>query len=219
MDKTANELVTSVLKELAALPRLDTPSVRKIRRRYTRLLRQEPGKVVYMFVRSVLKAGSWPARVVAWEVLAAHRAAFEFLNDREVEKMARGLDDWGSIDLFGVTVLGQAWREALVSDQKIYSWTKSSDRWRRRLALVATVPLNSKARGGTGDPIRTLHACNLLMDDRDDMVVKAMSWALRELSKKEPAVVEEFIELHEDRVAPRVKREVRNKLRAGKKTR
>jgi 3-methyladenine DNA glycosylase AlkD len=219
LDKTANELTSEVIKELASLPRLDTTSVRAVRKRYSRLLRQESGKFVYSFVLSLLEVGSWPARVVGWEVLATHRAAFEYLNDRDVEKMASGLDDWGSIDLFGVTVLGQAWRDGLVSDKKIHAWTKSPDRWRRRLALVATVPLNSKARGGTGDAVRTLRVCGMLLDDRDDMVVKAMSWALRELSKKEPSVVEEFIELHEDRVAPRVKREVRNKLRTGKKTR
>ena len=217
MDKTANELATAVLKELASLPRLDTPSVRKIRQRYSRLLRQEPGKSVYLFVLSVLETGGWPARVIAWEVLAAHRAAFESLNDREVEKMARGLDDWGSIDLFGVTVLGQAWREALVSDQKIASWAKSSDRWRRRLALVATVPLNSKARGGTGDPTRTLRVCSMLVDDRDDMVVKAMSWALRELAKRDSRSVKEFLKRDEARIAPRVKREVLNKLTTGRK--
>jgi 3-methyladenine DNA glycosylase AlkD len=152
-------------------------------------------------------------------VLATHPGAFESLNDRAVEKMASGLDDWGSIDLFGVTVVGQAWRTKLVSDGKIHSWTKSPDRWRRRLALVATVPLNSKARGGAGDPVRTLRVCSLLLDDRDNMVVKALSWALRELAKHDPAVVKDFIELEEDRIAALVKREVRNKLTTGKKTR
>ena len=132
--------------------------------------------------------------------------------------MAKGLADWPSIDLFGVTVLGQAWREGLVTDRKIHSWAKSSDRWRRRLALVATVPLNLKARGGNGDSRRTLQVCRILLDDRDDMVVKAMSWALRELAKRDPEVVADFTELNADRLAPRVKREVGNKLRTGRKT-
>jgi 3-methyladenine DNA glycosylase AlkD len=219
LDKTANELTREVLKELASLPRLDTPSVRHVGKRYSRLLGQEPGKSVYSFALSLLETGTWRARVVAWEMLADHKDAFEFLNDREVEKMATGLNDWGSVDLFGVTVLGQAWREGLVSDRKIHSWAKSSNSWKRRLALVATVPLNSKARGGSGDARRTLEVCRILLEDRDDMVMKALSWALRELAKKEPALVEEFIELEEDRVAALVKREVRNKLVTGKKTR
>tara|TARA_B100000809_G_C14833909_1_gene422098 strand:- start:108 stop:287 length:180 start_codon:yes stop_codon:yes gene_type:complete len=49
------------------------------------------------------------------------------------------------------------------------------------------VTLNNNARGGSGDPIRTLAICKLLQNDRDGMVVKAMSWALqvvREVSNK-----------------------------------
>ena len=169
-------------------------------------------------VRRLLDGGGWPERVIAWELLASHKLAFELLNDRIVAEMAAGLSDWGSVDLFGVTVVGQAWREGLVSDRKIHSWARSPDRWTRRLALVATVPLNSRARGGSGDTVRTLQVCSLLLDDRDDMVVKALSWALRELAKQDPSKVKEFVELEEGRIAALVKREVRNKLSTGKKT-
>jgi len=139
------------------------------------------------------------------------------VNDKLVDEMSEGLSDWGSVDLFGVTILGQAWSEELVSDRKIHSWVRSPDRWKRRLALVATVPLNLKARGGTGKVGRTLSVCRLLLDDRDDMVVKAMSWALRELSKTNPVSVEEFLANENQRLAARIKREVGNKLITGKK--
>jgi 3-methyladenine DNA glycosylase AlkD len=81
-----------------------------------------------------------------------------------------------------------------VTDGKIRAWTRSRDRWRRRLALVATVPLNSRARGGSGDARRTLGICRMLVGDRDPMVVKAMSWALRELAKRDPNAVEGFLQ-------------------------
>ncbi|HUS10646.1 MAG TPA: DNA alkylation repair protein, partial [Pyrinomonadaceae bacterium] len=64
-------------------------------------------------------------------------------------------------------------------------WARSKNRWLRRTALVSTVPLNNKARGGRGDSERTLMICEMLLDDRDDMVIKALSWALRELSKRD----------------------------------
>jgi hypothetical protein len=201
LTKTPVELAAAVRREFASLPRLDAPSIRQVRQRYSRALRAESSGSVYRFVCALLDGGGWPERVVAWEVLASHPAAFETLNDKEIDRMAEGLADWGSVDLFGVTVLGQAWREGLVSDGKIHSLTQSSDRWRRRLALVATVPLNSKARGGKGDTRRTLQICRNLMDDRDDMVVKAMSWALRELAKRDPEIVKDFIELDEERIA------------------
>jgi 3-methyladenine DNA glycosylase AlkD len=216
--KVSLDLADEVRRELAALRRIDTPSVRSLRRRYSRVLADESPKVVLQFVRSLLDRAGWAERVVALEVLAAHERAFGLLNDRLVEEMAHGLADWGSVDLFGVTVLGQAWRKGLVTDSKIIAWGRSQDRWRRRLALVATVPLNARARGGTGDARKTLRVCRVLLGDSDAMVVKAMSWSLRELAKRDPTVVAAFLLKEEDRLSSRVKREVLNKLRTGVKS-
>ena len=82
---------------------------------------------------------------------------------------------------------------------------------------MSTVPLNSKARGGSGDSMRTLEVCSLLISDRDDMVVKALSWALRELAKRDQISVRRFLNEHQDQLATRVTREVRNKLATGLK--
>jgi 3-methyladenine DNA glycosylase AlkD len=79
------------------------------------------------------------------------------------------------------------------------------------------VPLNTKARGGSGDAIRTLKICETLIADRDDMVVKAMSWALRALATRDPKTVRTFLRTHGTALAPRVIREVNNKLNTGLK--
>jgi 3-methyladenine DNA glycosylase AlkD len=213
----AVSLAAEVRREIARSSRVDTTSVRAIRRRYSKQLANEPPATLLRFVRSLLKHGTWAERVVAWEVLAGHEARTR-VTDRLAAEMARGLSDWASIDLYGVTVLGQAWRDGYVSDATIHSWARSSDRWLRRLALVATVPLNIRSRGGEGNARRTLRVCRMLLDDRDDMVVKAMSWALRELAKRDPKVVEAFLRKESDRLAPRVRREVWSKLRTGLKS-
>jgi len=49
------------------------------------------------------------------------------------------------------------------------------------------------------------------------MVVKALSWALRELAKRDPQAVSAFLTEHEAALAARVVREVRNKLTTGRK--
>ncbi len=82
-------------------------------------------------------------------------------------------------------------------------------------ALVSTVPLNLRAAGGTGDTARTLAVCGRLAADRDDMVVKALSWALRELIVWDPDAVRSFVAIHD--LAPRVRREVTTKLETGRK--
>jgi 3-methyladenine DNA glycosylase AlkD len=207
-----------VRRSLRTLSSAAAASVRSVRRRFSKRLADTAPSTVLRLVRSLLKGAGWPERVVAWEVLAGHAGAFRLLNERLAEEMARDLSDWPSVDLYGVTVLGHAWREGLVSDACLVAWTRSPDRWRRRLALVATVPLNARARGGTGDAQKTLRICRRLVGDRDDMVVKALSWSLRELAKRDPAAVESFLLKEDGRLAARVKREVTNKLRTGLKS-
>ena len=79
------------------------------------------------------------------------------------------------------------------------------------------MPLNTRSRGGSGDVGRSLAVCDILLHDRDDLVIKAMSWALRELIVHDRPAVEAFLAAHDDDLAARVKREVRNKLTTGLK--
>jgi 3-methyladenine DNA glycosylase AlkD len=94
----------------------------------------------------------------------------------------------------------------------------SGDRWLRRAALVSTVALNMAADGGQGDAPRTLAICERLCDDRDDMVVKALSWALRALAHRDAEAARAFLARREHRLAARVRREVTSKLLTGLKS-
>jgi len=62
-----------------------------------------------------------------------------------------------------------------------------------------------------------LAVCGKLAGDRDDMVEKALSWALRALVGCDPAAVRRFMATEDARLGARVKREVRNKLATGLK--
>jgi 3-methyladenine DNA glycosylase AlkD len=213
------ETVAEIQRRLGASRMWNTAALRGIRREFSRNLRGAEGS----FVRNValqLLAEPQPAlhsRFFAYELVAHHPAALAGLGKRDVEALGRGIDHWAAVDTFGSYISGPAWRERQLADALIHRWARSSDRWWRRAALVSTVPLNCKARGGNGDTPRTLAVCNLLIADRDDMVVKGLSWALRELAKKDAAAVEEFLKHHGPAVAARVIREVRNKLRTGLK--
>ena len=159
--------------------------------------------------------GEGGRRFIAYELVHHHRATLAGLGAADVERLGRGLDGWGAVDGFACYVAGPAWREGQLSDALVRRWAVSRDRWWRRAALVSTVALNSRARGGSGDAARTLAICRLLVRDRDDMVVKAMSWALRELAKRDPQATRRFLAEQGDALAARVRREVRNKLATG----
>lgn len=214
--ESAEELAREIATEIRSLSSFRTESVRGVRREYSKRLAKAPASFVVDVALRLLDARA-VNRFVAYELIKHHAAAAASLREKHLERLGRGLDEWSEVDCFACYLAGPAWREHQISDKVIHRWARSKDRWRRRAALVSTVPLNSKAQGGHGDAERTLEVCRLLVCDRDDMVVKAMSWALRELSKRDPNSVRKFLDGHSNAVATRVIREVSNKLSTGLK--
>lgn len=212
-----DHLVAQILTAVQALPDQQTAMVRALRRDYSRQLAQAEPAYLLAVADRLLDRADFVYRFIAYELVAYHRPTLHSLGPAEVERLGRALDSWYSVDTFAPYVAGPAWRNGQLPDTLIHSWARSSARWWRRAALVCTVALNSKARGGTGDTPRTLAVCELLVADRDDMVVKAMSWALRELVKHDREAVEAFVTQHEGELAARVVREVRTKLTTGLK--
>jgi 3-methyladenine DNA glycosylase AlkD len=154
---------------------------------------------------------------VAFEMIWKNKKALQALNPDQIFALGNVLDNWVSVDMYCMCITGFSWRTGKIKDKTIEQWAVSRDRWIRRTALVSTVPLNLRARGGTGDVERTLKICRMLISDHDDMIVKAMSWALRELSKSDRMAVSDFMDENNAQLHSRVKREVITKLTTGKK--
>lgn len=211
----ARALAAAYATEARALPRRHAESERAICRRYARLLRREPADLVLAMAEALLTVHG--ERGLAYDLIHAHRGAMARLDAPTLEAFGRGINAWWSVDHFARYLSGPAWREGQVADEVILCWAGSVDRWWRRTALVSTVPLNVRSQGGRGDVPRTLAVCRLLAADRDDMVAKALSWALRELVVHDPAAVWAFLAEHDALLPALVKREVRNKLTTGLK--
>jgi 3-methyladenine DNA glycosylase AlkD len=211
----AAEVAAQMAAEIRALPRRNTPSVRTVRRAYSRLLRPADPALVLETARVLLN--EYGHRSVAYELIAAHPGAFAQLGEAELEYWGQGINSWRTVDEFGRTLSGPAWLRGQVSDDLFRRWARMDDLWWRRAALVSTVALNIRVDGGYGDAPRTLTVCRMLVDDYEDMVVKALSWALRALTVHEPEAVRSFLAEFEPVLAARVKREVRNKLATGLK--
>lgn len=188
--------------------------MRRLSRTAAKKLYGEPAELVVAVARELV---SLRCRHVACELIAAHKRALESLQIEQVEALAGELDGWHSVDIFCVCIAGPCWREGQISDQDVARWARHESPWWRRAALVSTTALTVRTRGGYGDSDRTLVVAHMLVDDRHDTVIKSLSWALRELIAWEPDRVEAFLEDNWDRLAARVRREVRNKLDTGLK--
>lgn len=192
------------------------PQWRMLRRDWSRALRTRPASEVIRLALELVRDDGW-GRLTAYELVAYHPGGISALTPAAVTRLGKGIADWVGADTFGCYIAGPAWREGRLPTRVVHGWLGSADRWQRRVGVVSTVALNVRARGGRGDPARTLAVCRKIVADRDDMVVKALSWALRALVEWDRDAVAGFLETHRERLASRVKREVSTKLRTGRK--
>jgi 3-methyladenine DNA glycosylase AlkD len=212
--------IVAFVKEIEArvdgMPVRNVPVLRSLRREYSRRVKALPAEDVVK-IAAALIARRRVHRFIGDELIAGHPDALAILDRAQLERLGSGISSWDQVDCFACYLSGPAWREGRIDDKAIAQWARSKDRWWRRAALVSTVPLNVKARGGRGDTRRTLRICTLLINDRDEMVVKALSWALRALAGQDPEAVRRFVKENEVRLPGLVRREVQRKLATGRK--
>jgi 3-methyladenine DNA glycosylase AlkD len=211
----ADQLAREINSRLVALPSRTAAAMRAIRRQYSQRLAAAKSEFMIRLSLRLLGQSDRLCRFVAYELISHHRPAFESLKPAQLLRLGHGLNSWSSVDGFAGYLSGPIWRDGRLPDAVVMDWTQSADRWWRRAALVSTVALSR--RGRVEDVRRTVKTCAALIFDHDDMVVKALSWALRELGKKHPETARRFLADHQRILAARVIREVENKLTTGLK--
>ncbi|MFZ1083491.1 MAG: DNA alkylation repair protein [Terracidiphilus sp.] len=211
-----DSLAEEIHSRLSQLAVPNAVSFRAIRREISRRIAHASPQSVVQLALYLL---TWPSdlmRAFSYEMISQHRPAFEHLTADDLMKFGEGIHNWSTVDCFAMYLSGPMWARGIISNRTVQAWAHSQDRWWRRAALVSTVALSRC--GKAKDFIRVARICTLLVEDRDDMVVKALSWALREAAKKHPNQVRSFVVEHQVTLAARVKREVNNKLTTGLKT-
>ena len=99
------------------------------------------------------------------------------------------IDNWDLVDLAAWHVVGP-W---LVDKPRaaLHKLAKSKNMWERRTAILATF---SFIRRGQYDD--TLGIATTLLKEEEDLIQKAVGWALRVLGDKDRAVLEAFLDAH-----------------------
>ena len=196
---------------------VSSPDVKKVSKELKGISSEWEWKKRIELLKLLVETRIFECQVLAYEFISSNKKIWEVLSREDIIDLGKNMDNWASVDTYSMYVAGQAWRRGIFDDAYFKNLLKSDDVWQRRIAVVSTVALNSKAQGGTGDVERTLDICKLVVEDYHDMIVKALSWALRELSKRYKEEVQDFIDRYDELLHKKVVREVTNKLVFGKK--
>lgn len=107
-----------------------------------------------------------------------------------IDGWIKEIADWEICDQLAMVVAAPIVAENPRRVADLVDWTRSPNPWRRRFTVATAAALNQKGRSNVA---ATLQVCSHLLQDDTPTVRKAVGWALREASEKEPRAVFGFL--------------------------
>ena len=175
---------------------------------------------VFQLAMALIQMDVFECQLVGLELMAHPKHRLLWMQADQALQLEVNMDNWVSTDTYSTKILGPLWDMDQLENELFDRWAHDPSVWRRRLAVASCVGLfrNKIKAHHERNVQRTIDQCLTVLDDRSDMVVKAVSWALRSAITGGGDAIRTFMEIHDSRLAPRVKREVWNKLNTGLKS-
>jgi 3-methyladenine DNA glycosylase AlkD len=100
------------------------------------------------------------------------------------------VDNWDLVDTSAEHLLGAFLftKPAVLARKRLLDLARSSDLWRRRVSMVATFYYIRRGRFA-----ETFAVADVLLNDREDLIHKAVGWMLREVGNRDLRLEEEFL--------------------------
>lgn len=163
------------------------PQLRKLAKSFCNLPRPD--------LAPLLKSAIHEERTVALLILVLQMHAAARADDALAEKNLfdfyllhlHRVNNWDLVDCSAEHIVG-GYLFRRKNDLLLNRLGRSGDLWHRRIAIVATFYF---LRRGRYQP--TLRLAEMLLDDREDLIHKAVGWLLREIGKRDRARLERFL--------------------------
>ena len=129
-------------------------------------------------------------RMVCVELLSAYGDRLDPIDASLLERFVRESRTWALVDGLAISVVGRLVERFPELNQVLDRWATDGDFWLRRSALLALlVPL----REGRGDFERFGRYADLMLDEREFFVRKAIGWVLRDTGRQRPDLVFDWL--------------------------
>lgn len=101
------------------------------------------------------------------------------------------INNWDLIDLSAPKILGDYLVENKEERKILYDFTHSKNLWKKRIAVLTTFAFIKN-----NDFEDSLRIAAILLNDKHDLIHKAVGWMLREIGKKNISVEYAFLDKH-----------------------
>jgi 3-methyladenine DNA glycosylase AlkD len=104
-------------------------------------------------------------------------------------KNRKGINNWDLVDLSSPKIVGAF----LIDKEKdlLYKFANSKDLWEKRISIIST---QAFIREHFFED--TLNISEILLNDKHDLIHKAVGWMLREIGNRNMETEEEFLKMH-----------------------
>jgi 3-methyladenine DNA glycosylase AlkD len=104
-------------------------------------------------------------------------------------KNRKGINNWDLVDLSAPKIVGAY----LIDKEKdlLYKFARSKDLWEKRISIIST---QTFIREHFFED--TLNISEILLNDKHDLIHKAVGWMLREIGNRDLETEEEFLKKH-----------------------
>lgn len=161
------------------------PAVRKVAKEFKDLPLQQ--------VECLLHSAIHEERLLALVILVGQFAKGDDATRKLIYDLylanTRHINNWDLVDLSAPQIVGGHLETR--SRKPLDRLAKSASLWERRISILATHWLIRQ-----GDFADTLTIAEKLLGDKQDLIHKAVGWMLREVGKRNVAVLEEFLGQH-----------------------
>jgi 3-methyladenine DNA glycosylase AlkD len=160
-------------------------------------------------VRSLWETPVHELRAFAIELLTFRRKDLRSEDLDLLEHLLRRAGSWAYVDTIAIQLAGPLVEADPKLTRCLDRWVKDPNFWIRRSAVLALLlPL----RRGEGDWARFVRSADLLLEEKEFFIRKALGWVLREVAKKRPELVRQFLREREGRVSGVTRREAERYL-------
>ena len=155
-------------------------------------------------------------RSLALELLIANKKVLKKFDWSVAESWLSDVDNWAHCDFLSCNIFGflVLWDQTHLMRLRV--WGRDSNKWFQRAGIVSTLQLIRKKEIEAEEVLAMI---DQVIDNKDPMVQKAISWVLRELVRTgHGQLVGKYLKRNPPRLVGYVVREVENKLQTGLKS-
>ncbi len=106
-------------------------------------------------------------------------------------KNTRNINNWDLVDLSAHQILGDYMIRNPEMRNILYKLADSENLWEKRVSIISTLAFIRKGKFED-----TLKISEILLNDKHDLIQKAVGWMLREIGKRDQKTEERFLKKH-----------------------